>query len=433
MVSSSLASIDRLRDELNALRPLARDVVNRVAQKLRIEANYHSNAIEGNRLTLGETRSLILHGLTAHGKPLRDHLDIQGHDDAVRAIEDAVARTQDLNQAFIRNLHRVLLKEPYEVPAITPDGNHVKRPITIGQYKTLPNNVEMSTGETYYFTPPEQVPQEMTDLIDWYREQESAGEHPIIIAATFHYRFVRIHPFDDGNGRMARLLMNMILMKHGYTVAVVPREKRDQYIEELERIDRTEELPQFIDFIASCCRYGLDLHLRAARGESIEEVDDINREIALFKQSQSEQASPQDLVTLQSHVEQVVNPLYSYCQSKIALLSGVFALTSAHLNIEGSDIHNQSFEFNLGTRINVGSLPERAQLASLWILFALRRGDNKQIFVNVRNELRGRRSMWTFDLNGKQSSLRSYEGRDLEELKLMFNQLLRTLMETSDS
>ena len=433
MVSSSLASIDRLRDELNALRPLAPDVVDRVAQKLRIEANYHSNAIEGNRLTLGETRSLILHGLTAHGKPLRDHLDIQGHDDAVRAIEDAVAKTQDLNQVFIRNLHRVLLKEPYEVPATTPDGKHVKRPITIGQYKTLPNNVETSTGETYYFTPPEQVPQDMTDLIDWYREQESAGEHPIIIATTFHYRFVRIHPFDDGNGRMARLLMNMILMKHGYTVAVVPREKRDQYIEELERIDRTEELPQFIDFIASCCRYGLDLHLRAARGESIEEVDDIDREITLFKQSQGEQASPQDPVTLQSHVEQVVNPLYSYCQSKIDLLSGVFVLTSAHLDIRGSDIHNKPFVCNFGTGVNVGALPERAQLAWLWISFALRRGDNKPIRVNVKDELRGRRSMWTFDLNGKQSSLSPYEGRDLEELKLMFNQLLRTLMETSDS
>ena len=433
MVSNSLASIDRLRDELNALRPLAPDVVNRVAQKLRIEANYHSNAIEGNQLTLGETRSLILHGLTAHGKPLRDHLDIQGHDDAVRAIEDAVTTTQELNQAFIRNLHRVLLKEPYEVDAVTPDGKHVKRLISIGEYKTLPNNVATSTGEIYYYTPPEQVSQEMTDLIDWYRERESANEHPIIIAAALHYRFVRIHPFDDGNGRMARLLMNMILTKHGYTVAIVAREKRNQYIEELERLDRTEDLASFIDFIASCCHYALDLHLRAARGESIEEVDDINREIALFKQSQSEQASPKDPVTLQSHVEQVLNPLYSYCQSKIALLSGVFALTAGRLNIEGSDIHNQPFHVHVDKPVNVRALPERAQLASLWIFFALRRGDNKQIFVNIRNELRGRKSMWAFDLNSKQSSLSPYEGRDLGELKLMFNQLLRTLMETSDS
>lgn len=433
MVSNLLASIDQLRDELNALRPPAPEVVNRVAQKLRIQADYHSNAIEGNQLTLGETRSLILHGLTAHGKPLRDHLDIQGHDEAVRAIEDAVAKTRDLNQVFIRNLHGVLLKEPYEVDAITPDGKPVKRVIAIGQYKTLPNNVETSTGETYYFSPPEQVPQEMTDLIDWYREQESAGDHPIIIAAAFHYRFVRIHPFDDGNGRMARLLMNMILMKHGYTVAVVPREKREQYLEELERIDRTEELPQFIEFIASCCRYGLDLHLKAARGESIEEADDIDREIALFKQSRGEEAMPPEPIALRSYVEQVVNPLYEYCQSKTRLLAGVFPLTAVNLSVVGSDTHNEPINLNFAATVNTGIVPRRAQLASLWILLSLRTTEGKQIFLNVRNEFRGGRSMWDFDLNSGPSSLARYEGRDLDQLKLKFNELLRALMTTSHS
>ena len=431
MVSNSLVSIDRLRDELNALRPLAPDVVNRVAQKLRIEANYHSNAIEGNQLTLGETRSLILHGLTAHGKPLRDHLDIQGHDDAVRAIEDAVAKTQDLNQVFIRNLHRVLLKEPYEADAITPDGKHVKRVIAIGQYKTLPNNVETSTGETYYFAPPEQVPQEMTDLVDWYRGQELAGEHPIIIAAAFHYRFVRIHPFDDGNGRMARLLMNMILMKHGYTVAIVPRERRNQYIDELERLDRTEELPQFIDFIASCCHYGLDLHLRAARGESIEEVDDIDREIAVFRQSQGEDATPLEVPALRSYIDQVVRPLYAHCQSKIRLLAGVFALTADHLSAEGSDIHNEPFHVDLAAVANTAFVPERVQVALLRITFGLRTTAGKEIGVNVRNELRGGRSTWVFDLNFIGNALPIHEGRDLEQLKLKFNELLRVLMTTS--
>ena len=119
----------------------------------------------------------------------------------------------------------------------------------------------------------------MMDLIDWYRKMEQEGEHPIIIAATFHYRFVRIHPFDDGNGRMARLLMNMILIKHGYTVAMIQREKRDQYIHELEQADKTESLSGFIDYIATSCEYTLNLYLRAARGQSIEDVDDIDKEI----------------------------------------------------------------------------------------------------------------------------------------------------------
>ena len=189
---------------MDSLRPLRPEVVAQIEQKLRIEANYHSNAIEGNTLTFGETRSLILHGLTAHGKPMRDHLDVEGHDSAVKAIEAAVRNEDALTEVFIRNLHRVLLKEPYESVAETPDGIRIRRTISVGDYKTTSNNVMTSTGEIYYFTPPEQVKPAMSDLIDWYRRMEDTGEHPIIIAATFHYRFVRIHPFDDGNGRMAR-------------------------------------------------------------------------------------------------------------------------------------------------------------------------------------------------------------------------------------
>ena len=267
MATNALERIDRLKNELDAVRPLPADVVERVEQKLRLESNYHSNAIEGNSLTLGETRSLILHGVTARGKPMRDHLDIQGHDDAVKAIERALQEEEGMTEVFIRNLHRVLLKQPYETEAITPDGRRSTRPIALGEYKTTPNNVKTSTGETYYFTPPEQVKPEMTDLLDWYRAQEAGGEHPVIIAATFHYRFVRIHPFDDGNGRMARLLMNLILIKHGYTIALVQSREREHYLLQLERADRTEELAQFVDYVASCCLYPLNLYLSAARGD----------------------------------------------------------------------------------------------------------------------------------------------------------------------
>ena len=281
-MGDAVENIDRLKAELDALRPLPSDVVGRIDQKLRIESNYHSNAIEGNSLTLDETRSLILHGLTARGKPMRDHLDIVGHNEAEKAIEDAVESKEELNEVFIRNLHRMLLKEPYEIDAVTRDGRPTKRLITIGNYKTLPNNVRTSTGEIYYFTAPEQVKPAMSDLMDWHRRAERQGEHPIFIAATFHYRFVRIHPFDDGNGRMARLLMNMILIRHGYTLAIVPIQERDRYIESLEQADKSEDLAEFIAYVAGCCEYTLNLHLRAARGEDIEDAEDIDKENALF-------------------------------------------------------------------------------------------------------------------------------------------------------
>ena len=140
-------------------------------------------------------------------------------------------------------------------------------------------------GEIYHFTPPEQVKPAMTDLLDWCRAQEAAGEHPVIIAATFHYRFVRIHPFDDGNGRMARLLMNLILIRHGYTVAIVDSSERATYLARLQQADRTEDLAQFIEYIASCCTYSLNLCLCAARGESINDPGNIDAEIRRFKRS----------------------------------------------------------------------------------------------------------------------------------------------------
>ena len=288
VASNVLERIDRLKRELDGLR--LPNVIGRVEQKLWVEANYHSNAIEGNSLTLDETRRLILHGLTAHGKPPRDHLDIEGHDQAIKAVEAAVREEQELTDIFIRNLHKV----PCEVNAATPDGKLTKRLSPVGAYKTVPNNVRTSTGETYYYTPPEQTKPAMSDPINRYTSQEAKGEHPVIVDAAFHYRFVRMHPFDDGNGRMARLLMNLILIKHGHTVAIVPREDRNRYIPELERLDKTEDLTQFIEYITSCCAYASRLSPRAARGESIEDAGYIGRGIADFKRRPSVQGMKTD-------------------------------------------------------------------------------------------------------------------------------------------
>ena len=423
MLSKALESIDKLKDELNAFRPLAPDVVGRVGQKLRIELNYHSNAIEGNAMTLGETRSLILHGftasrphgLTARGKPMRDHLDIQGHDDAVKAVEDAVGSEHALTEVFIRNLHRILLKEPYDADAMTPDGGVTKRRIAIGDYKTVPNNVRTSTGETYFFTPPEQVRPAMSDLMDWYRKQEAANEHPVIIAATFHYRFVRIHPFDDGNGRMARLLMNLILIKHGYTVAIIPVTQRKQYIEELERIDKTEDLAEFIDDVAACSEYALNLHLRAARGESIEDADDIDREIELFKRSLGEDAGLGQPIALRGYVEDVLGPLYDYCRSKVEQLSDVLTVTSSRLSLHLRGVDNVPVEVVFGAHVRSSQVPENALKARADIVLALWRGKDPQIFLSVSNDIDTHETVWRFELRGDSTErLGSYAGPGYE-------------------
>ncbi len=433
-MSNVIKEIDRLKEELDALRPLPPDVLGQIEQKLRIESNYHSNAVEGNSLTLGETRSLILHGLTARGKPMRDHLDIKGHDEAVKAMEGAVKRNELLNEVFIRNLHKVLLKEPYENDAITPDGQPIKRRIAIGEYKTQPNNVRTSTGEIYYFTPPDQVKPAMGDLIDWYRKQEDEGEHPIVIAATFHYQFIRIHPFDDGNGRMARLLMNMILIKHGYTVAIIPTKERGQYINSLAQADKTEDLAEFITYIADCCKYALNLHLKAARGEDIEDVEDIDKEIALFKRSLEKVTG--ETIGAREYANKVVYPFFFYCKEKVEQFSYMFGrIRTDDALSEVRRANNKNVSFYLEDQNE--AWPELALSIFTGIrfrLYSFQGTRSANFYFIIENEADSSGCIWKFDSRYEYAKgymdeyKKEYTGQDLEELKKMFNEMIRFMM-----
>lgn len=280
-----LTTITRLKEELGALRPISTEQEQRIMQKFRLDWNYHSNHIEGNSLTYGETKALILFGITAQGKPLKDHLEMTGHNEVLKLLEDVVKEERPLSEAFIRELHVLLLKEPYYVDAITPDGSPARKLINVGSYKETPNHVRTATGEMFYFATPEETPAKMTDLIDWYREKSASGElHPLLLAAEFHYKFVRIHPFDDGNGRMARILMNFILMQHGYPPVIIKTdEKGDRYFPTLQQADAGIIEP-FIQYIGESLEHSLQLMIRGAKGESIEEADDVDKEIALLEQ-----------------------------------------------------------------------------------------------------------------------------------------------------
>ena len=283
-IKAILREINRLKAEVDALRPIKPEQETRLMQKLRLEWNFHSNAIEGNTLTLGETRAFLLYGITAKGKPFRDYLDIKGHNEAIRYLEELVRGRQPLTEAAIRELHRILLMEPYDIDAVTPDGRPTRRRVAIGQYKTMPNHVRTSTGEIHYYAMPEETPALMGELMAWYRKESEKGElHPLLLAAIFHYRFVTIHPFDDGNGRMARLLTNLILMQHGFVPLVVPLEREEEYLLALEKAD-AGELEDFVALLGEALIGSLRLFLRAARGESLEEPGELERKAQQFKE-----------------------------------------------------------------------------------------------------------------------------------------------------
>lgn len=273
-----------LKAELDKLRPINKEQEAIIMQKFRLDWNYHSNHLEGNSLTHGETKALILFGITAQGKPLKDHFEITGHNEALNWVLDIVKEEYPLTENFIRELHTLLLKESYEVNAITLDGQATKKRVEVGKYKSTPNHVKTKTGEIFRFANPEETPAMMHDLIEWYREKKNSHDvNPIILAAEFHYKFIRIHPFDDGNGRTARILMNFILMQFGYPPVIIKTEDKENYFSALQQADAGIITP-FIDYIASNLVRSLTIMIAGAKGESIEDPDDFDKEIALLEQ-----------------------------------------------------------------------------------------------------------------------------------------------------
>jgi Fic family protein len=279
----SLEKAERLKNELDGLRPFDAETEARIMQKFRLDWNYHSNNLEGNSLTYGETKALILFGITAQGKPLKDHFEITGHNEAINWIMEVVKDETPLTEKFIRELHTLLLKETSYKEAKTPEGKQTRRKIEVGRYKTQPNHVVTVTGETFYFATPEETPSKMHDLIEWFRkEKEKTDVNPIILAALFHYRFIRIHPFDDGNGRVARILMNFILMQFGYPPAIIKTDDKENYYAVLHLAD-ADELEPFIEYITANLVRSLEIMIKGARGEDIEEPDDLDKELALLE------------------------------------------------------------------------------------------------------------------------------------------------------
>ena len=268
-----------MKAQLDGLRPIPKDALRELNEKLSLEWTYHSNKLEGNSLDFNETKLLINRGLTAKGKPMKDHRDIEGHQSVVEDLEALVKRDDIITLAELREMHKLLLKEPYLADAKSPSGEPTKRRIAIGQYKTVPNHVITRTGKTFRYTEPEHVEAEMAALWDGLKKQEQQinqnetnAPHPVVAATELHYRFVRIHPFDDGNGRLSRILMNYLLLRHGYFPAVIPIDARDPYFDALGVADETDDLTELTQLIATSVESSMGWALKAARGESVQKI-----------------------------------------------------------------------------------------------------------------------------------------------------------------
>jgi Fic family protein len=230
---------------LDARRPLAPDLVARLEAWYEVELTYSSNAIEGNTLTRSETAIVLEKGLTVRGKPLRDHMEATDHRDALRFVRDLAVGGAPLREVDLRSIHRLVLGKTGGEAA--------------GRYSEQPRFV---AGSRAAFPEPSAVPALMAEFAAWLAATPSAPR----AAFEAHLRLVSIHPFADGNGRTARLLLNLLLMRAGYPPLVVPPERRPDYIDALERAHADSDRSAYDSLMAGLLLDSLELHLALLEG-----------------------------------------------------------------------------------------------------------------------------------------------------------------------
>lgn len=282
--------------EWQSLQPLKESDQARLDQKFMLEFNYNSNHIEGNTLTYGQTEMLLMFGKVVESANMKDLEEMKASNVGLKMIKEmALDKEQPLTEYFIRTLHQTLLREDYTVCRQLPDGTNTSYVVHAGQYKTRPNSVITATGERFEYASPEETPALMTDLIQWYNEAEAKGDlSPIELASLFHYRYIRIHPFEDGNGRVSRLIVNYILYRHGYPMIVVKSADKDNYLTALNRCDvavgpvpsdgahaELSQITPFVEYLSKCLESALNISIKAAKGESIEDADDWRKNLKL--------------------------------------------------------------------------------------------------------------------------------------------------------
>jgi Fic family protein len=279
MKNDNLINIKELQKEWLSLQPLKPELQRRMDQQFMFDFNYNSNHLEGNTLTYGQTKLLLLFGRVEGGALIRDYEEMKAHNVGLELMKrEALDKQRPLSENFIRELNNTILVEDFY--KTSRDGEH-RYKIHVGVYKTRPNSVITPSGEMFDYASPEETPALMSDLVAWYREGEKRGRLSVIELATlFHYRYIRIHPFEDGNGRIARLLVNYILYRHGYPMIVIPTTDRNNYLSILNKCDKTtgimpfdganatkEQIKPFIDYITDYIEKKLVLAIRFAKGE----------------------------------------------------------------------------------------------------------------------------------------------------------------------
>jgi Fic family protein len=338
-VKDLLEHIDKLKKQLAQLQPLSAENQQWLDKKFRMEWNFNSNHIEGNTLTYSETELLLIFDQTKGNHELREYEEMKGHDVALKLIYDLATDTErSLSEKFIREINEILLVRPFYKEAITPDGQKTRREIKIGEYKSFPNSVLLQNGEIFHYPSPAETPALMTDLMSWYNETSQNKNVPTVeVAAELHYKFVCIHPFDDGNGRIARLLMNYHLLKNNYPPVIIKTADKKNYLFALREAD-TGNIEAFKNHIAEQLVWSYEVSIKAGKGESINEAGDWEKKIALLKKDFNpshlleKKKSPE---VIAEAIQSIFLPFIEFLLKKLDKINDLFINSSVSLSLIG--------------------------------------------------------------------------------------------------
>lgn len=243
-----LNSLTLKKQELDKVRPLSKALAQNLARWLRVELTYTSNSIEGNTLTRQETALVLEQGITIGGKTLKEHFEAKNHADALDYINEIATKSPTITEAHLLKLHHFILSNIDSANA--------------GVYRR--SNVRIA-GSSVIFPAHAKVPYLIEAFFKWFAEHQTI--HPVLLASESHYRLVTIHPFVDGNGRAARLFMNLLLLRFGYPPAVIGPKERLKYIKALEGAQLGGSLESFHQLVYRAVSSSLYVYLDAASGK----------------------------------------------------------------------------------------------------------------------------------------------------------------------
>ncbi len=299
-----LTKIDTLQEQINSFGEIDKEVLKKVHYKFRLDWNYHSNSMEGGTLTREETRSVMTSVLNISNKSIKDLNEMVGHNNIVEEVFSIGKGEKRLSEKRIKEIHRAIIFE-----------EDLDKKLMVGEWKSYNNEIINYKGEKIKFEPFDEVPEKIHTLLNNLNAffdayfMDKTTEHPLKMAAQFHIDFLFIHPFHDGNGRVSRILSNLILISCGYPPFIIKTSQKDTYnrlLSDIQMYGGSEVL--FYNFIGERIIESQEIILKAIKGEDIEDEDDLDKEIELLKRKQNASLKNNESINRADIIEKLFIP-----------------------------------------------------------------------------------------------------------------------------